>query len=115
MKALIIDDDPIVTTLVTSMLKIKGYDIYSAVSEMTLKEVIGQSGSDFDLILIDLQLGEESGLNIFESYFKDIISLDKIIFMSANSEDDARSLYGLPSEAKFLEKPFRAPNLFSLI
>ena len=115
MKALIIDDDPIIVMLVSSMLSAKGYEVLSVSSEKGVGEIPDSVRKEFDLFLIDLQLGLDSGYSIYENYLKASASLDKVIFMSANSPRDAIELYHLPDEAKFLGKPFKAPDLYNLI
>jgi len=115
MNALIIDDDPIVVTLVRAMLTSKGYNVVSVESKVNLNDLLKEGSLNLELVLLDLQIGEDSGFSIYENYFKAYMSLDKVIFMSANSERDARELYQLPDETKFLEKPFKAPDLYNLI
>lgn len=112
MNALVIDDDPIVVTILTAMLSSKDYTVSSVSSELTVSQL---EKPDFQLVLIDLQLGESSGFTIYQKYLSSTIDLKNVIFMSANSSRDARELYHLPAEAKFLEKPFKAPELFNLI
>ncbi len=115
MNALLVDDDPIIVTLVTAMLSSKGYDVQSVSSGNELVRLLSGEEIIFDLLLIDLQLGEESGLEIFKAKLESRIALDNVIFMSANSERDAIELYHLTEDMKFLEKPFSSNQLYNLI
>ena len=115
MTALIIDDDPIIQILVSTMLSSKNYGVTSADSEESLVTLLSDNQTKFDLILIDLQLVEVSGYDVYSRHVKDRFPDSKVIFMSANSKEDAISLYSIPEDSNFLEKPFKAPNLFELL
>lgn len=115
MTALIIDDDPIIQLLVSTMLASKKYDVTSADSEESLGSLLSVTQPNFDLILIDLQLVEVSGYDVYSRHVKDRFPDSRVIFMSANSKEDAISLYSIPEDANFLEKPFKAPDLFELL
>lgn len=115
MKALILDDDAIVISLVSAMLKSKGYEVTSCGSEEELSNISPELLSSFNLALVDLQLGNSSGISIYNDRLSPHLKIENSIFMSANSIQDAVDLYGLPLEANYLEKPFKAPDLYRLI
>lgn len=115
MRALIVDDDPIIQMLVSTMLKSKGYEVFSADSGFAIESYIFDPTFKVDLFLIDLQLGEVSGLEVYNIILKPKYPETKVIFMSANSKEDAVAHYGILEDAIFLEKPFKAPDLLGLL
>ena len=115
MKALILDDDQIIQLLVSTMLMSKGYEVVSAESQKSLENLLSEAGLRVNLFLIDLQLGDVSGRDVYRKIIEQTYTQHKVIFMSANSKEDATSIYHIPANALFLEKPFKAPDLFELI
>lgn len=64
MRVLVVDDDPDIRTLVRIVLRRGGWEVLEAAGGA---EAAAQAGSEIpDVILLDLQLGEESGRDVFE-------------------------------------------------
>jgi two-component system, cell cycle sensor histidine kinase and response regulator CckA len=108
---LVVDDDDAVRKVTASLLSNAGYRIIEANSAEKAMEIITGSGSGVDLLLTDLVMFGQSGLELFEQA-KVLRPNLRSLFMSGYTGDLVDLQSGLISERAFLAKPFaRVPLL----
>ena len=103
MHILIVDDEELMREGLGQFLTSEGHHIDYAVNGADAVEIF-RSGK-FDLIFMDVDMPIMDGITAFEE-IRSVDSLQKIIFLTANTEDDVfdDAVYGNPSG--FLYKPF---------
>ncbi|HMO17360.1 MAG TPA: response regulator [Oligoflexia bacterium] len=115
--ALIVDDDPMIHLLVSKMLEAKGFFVtgYKSCDEVRSSiDVI--TVSEFSVILLDMQIGNETGDTVFDLIEKCISNLPPVVYMSSNSEVEAREMFELRAKnSLFMQKPFPAGDLYSTL
>ena len=105
-KILLIEDSPDLAEMLTLLLRLKSHDVVTASSNITAKQKI--DNSPFDLILIDVWLGRDSGKELC----KQIRKTDKkvpIILMSANP--GLLKDYAECEANAVIEKPFNIKSI----
>jgi two-component system cell cycle sensor histidine kinase/response regulator CckA len=108
---LVVDDDDAVRKVTASLLSSAGYCIIEANSAAKAMEIITGSGPGIDLLLTDLVMFGQSGLELFEQA-KVLCPNLRSLYMSGYTGDLIDLHPGLISEGAFLAKPFaRAPLL----
>ena len=120
MKALIVDDEPVVRMLASKMLEVKGYSVETAFDEASLKSYLDSNTECPDLIMLDLQIGDLMGpdaLFMVKSKFK---PLKKLICMSSHASHEVEDLFPtlvtqVNLETNFLQKPFQSADLYKLL
>jgi CheY-like chemotaxis protein len=117
MHALIIDDDTVVRLLASKMLESKGFAVTSLKSEEEVLSFLSSTDlATIHLILLDLQIGDCTGREMYDHLIKAFDPFPKLVFMSSNSEQEAHEL-GLHNDKGdgYLQKPFQAQALFDTI
>lgn len=113
-RILLVDDDPMVTQLITDMLSLDGYDVDTAPNGVAaLKKIQGRR---YDLILTDLHMPELDGAGLYRELTRGQAHPPrKIIFLTGTAgESEAHRLVqetGLP----VLRKPFNVAELLELV
>jgi two-component system, cell cycle sensor histidine kinase and response regulator CckA len=108
---LVVDDDDAVRRVTASLLSNAGYRIIEANCAEKALQVITGSGPGIDLLLTDLVMFGQSGLELFEQA-KILCPSLRSLFMSGYTGDLVDLQSGLISERAFLAKPFaRIPLL----
>ena len=109
-KILIIDDDPIIRTYLTNLLKDNGYE--TAVAE-NAKEALDLVGSEtFDLITLDLEMPGEWGTRFFSKLAQDKRKKNiPVIVISGMSDNE----YAIPKAVASLTKPFDRKELLKIV
>lgn len=102
-KILVVDDDPNILKLIKMRLESEGYDVLATLTPDKVKAMIEET--PVDLALLDLKLGEQSGIELMEELLQINPELPVIIltgYGSINSAVDAmkKGAYG------YLTKPF---------
>ena len=110
-KILIIDDDENILTFLSDFLKDFEFETYTYTDGNEILEKIDRH--KIDLVLVDLRLNKESGLDIA----KEIQKYHKIpIIMMSGITDDVEKIVGLESVIdEFVEKPFNPRLLVAKI
>ena len=110
-KILIIDDDENILTFLSDFLKDFEFETYTHTDGSEILEKIDRH--KIDLVLVDLRLNKESGLDIA----KEIQKYHKIpIIMMSGITDDVEKIVGLESVIdEFVEKPFNPRLLVAKI
>ncbi len=98
-KILVVDDNDMVRSVAQQMLVALGYD--TAVVESGERALEEFSDSSFDLILLDLDMPEMSGTQVYNALRERVPDL-KIVFMTGHS---VREVAGMDYVA-YLSKPF---------
>lgn len=109
-KILIIDDDPLIRTYLTNLLKDNGYE--TAVAE-NAKEALDLVGTEtFDLITLDLEMPGEWGTRFFSKLAQDKQKKNiPVIVISGMSGNE----YAIPKAVASLTKPFDRKELLKIV
>jgi two-component system cell cycle sensor histidine kinase/response regulator CckA len=108
---LVVDDDAAVRQVTANLLSNAGYRVVEANSAEKAMEVITGSGPGIDLLLTDLVMFGQSGLELFERA-KVLYPNLRSLFMSGYTGDLVDLQSGLIPESAFLAKPLaRVPLL----
>ncbi len=109
-RVLLVDDDPIVRELVTSLLETVGFSILCAESA---EEGLAQVGATtFDLLVIDWGLPGMSGLDLCRSLRKEArTAAIPVLFLSSNSSSHDMVDAFASGADDYVVKPFRASEL----
>lgn len=103
-RALLVEDEPAVVRMLTRALD--DYEVVVADGLRETVEVLG-SGSTFDVILCDMMLQNESGVEVHEYVKRNHPDLTaRMIFMSGGARDEASREFLADLESPFIEKPF---------
>jgi DNA-binding response OmpR family regulator len=113
-RILLVDDDPMVTQLITDMLRLDGHDVDTAPNGVAALEKVKRRR--YDLVLSDLHMPEMDGAGLYrELTTRQAHSPGKIIFLTGTAgESEAHRLVqetGLP----VLRKPFNLVELLALV
>ena len=113
MKALVVDDDPIVLASCTRILEAEGGWMVTAVGSVT-DALAAMEGHTFDLLVLDLKMPERDGLQLM-ARLKELQVPVPVIMMSgyATSDSVLASLEG--GAFAFLAKPFTPDELLASV
>ncbi len=111
-KILVIDDEKEICEITRSFLSRKHYDVTTATCGKEAMEIVAREKPQ--VILLDLRLGSESGLDLLEKIRQ--VSEDSKVVMVTALDDDAsiRQAQSLGA-ADYITKPFSASFLYELI
>ena len=112
MTILVVEDDPAILTLVERLLTSRGHTVLAATDTLQASEAVREHGGPLDLLLTDLILSGDSGLDYAKSMKAERPGL-KVVFMTGwvHREPSAqRSGLG-----PVLRKPFTAQELFKIV
>jgi DNA-binding response OmpR family regulator len=112
-RVLVIDHEPLVRNLISSLLSSKNYRVDQAV---TRAEAVGLlNRGDYDLILLDLMMPEDNGFSVLEYIRKNfpVQSKHLVVMTSADAKFAAR----LPEEGwcAVLIKPFSISEFYRIV
>ena len=103
---LVIDDDPLIRTLIRTLLSGADYDVLEAYCGAEAFRFAGP----IHLLLCDVRLAGELGPDVARSLLARHAGL-RVLYISGS--EDARQL--LPSGCQFLHKPFQTEVLLSMV
>jgi DNA-binding response OmpR family regulator len=103
---LIVDDEPVIRTIAKTCLNRAGFDVVEAGDEANAFEEIQKAAKPFDLILLDLTLGETKGADLIPA-FRQQSPTTRILVVSGVGAEEAE---GLGADG-FLAKPFNKTSL----
>ena len=110
---LIVEDDKSIVTNLTEFLKTEGFSISAVNGQSKALDLLEQSASEFDLILLDVSLADGNGFAVCRAA-KSTTDLP-VIFLTA-SGDEYSVVTGLDLGADdYISKPFRPRELVSRI
>jgi two-component system phosphate regulon response regulator OmpR len=108
----LVDDDPKILELTAKYLTDQNLNVFTADSGSALDEIV--DANDIDLIVLDLMMPEESGLNLCQRYRAKNINVP-IIMLTAKG-DEVDRIVGLEMGADdYLPKPFSPRELLARI
>ena len=103
---LVVDDEPVIRMIARTCLTTAGFAVAEAEDEASAYEAIQKAVTPFDLILLDLTLGETDGANLIPS-FRRQSPTTRILVVSGLSAEEVE---GLDADG-FLGKPFTKKSL----
>ena len=113
-KILILDDDPVITDLLSEILQHDGYKILASNSPKDVLFLARQFRPD--LLLLDIMMPEIDGYDVCEFFKKDPeLSFTRIVVLSARSEKEARVKSYRSRADAFISKPFEIDELREII
>lgn len=87
MKILFIEDDQVLASNITNILKSESYDVTCAYDGKSAIQLC--KNNTFDIFLLDYNLPDMNGLDIFSEYSQmDHLKKSKTVFFSSNSDED---------------------------
>lgn len=107
---LIVDDEPVIRMIARTCLASAGFEISEAADEASAFEAIQKSTAPFDLILLDLTLGETRGADLIPR-FRSQTPTTRILVISGLGAEDVE---GIDADG-FLGKPFTKKTLLQAV
>ncbi|MBT0665670.1 sigma-54 dependent transcriptional regulator [Geobacter pelophilus] len=107
-KILIIDDEPFIRENVERILGEDGYQVLSAADGTTARELV--SAEEIDLVLLDLNLGKENGLDVLKDLREIEPELLVIVITGYGSVESAVASLKMGA-FHYMKKPFKADAL----
>jgi DNA-binding response OmpR family regulator len=114
-KVLVMEDEPIISRILTRTLASKGLEVDSAENGQIAEDKIA-SGKNYDLFLFDIRTPIINGMQVYmyiEEHFPE--STSKVIFMTGDCLNTATSRFLERVKRPVIEKPFRPEELLDLI
>jgi two-component system, cell cycle sensor histidine kinase and response regulator CckA len=102
---LIIDDEPVVVTVVEASLRQEGYEVVSATSAEQAIETATSLAGRIALIIVNHSLSAMPGRNLVEAIEK-LQPGVKVLRFSGHSEEHLRATGQVRPESFFIQKPF---------
>jgi two-component system, cell cycle sensor histidine kinase and response regulator CckA len=110
---LVVDDEPVVRSLVKKLLEVEGYRVLDAAHSNAAKIVWEKSRDEIELLLVDCVMPEGmSGQELAEVFQTEKPEL-KVIFLSGYGLDVLSDTEG--KGRLFLQKPFDADDLLNVV
>jgi DNA-binding response OmpR family regulator len=111
---LVVDDDPQIRKLVSSVASTEGYSVLEASTQQEALERANAHGPGITLLLADVNIpggnGRELALKI------GMLDPDvRVVYMSGRSVDELLGLGVVPGGTDFLEKPFALETLRAIL
>jgi CheY-like chemotaxis protein len=112
---LVVEDEEAVRTCVCSILRAKGYKVFSASNGVEALSVWKEHGAAIDLLLTDMVMPEGlTGLDLAEKLLADRPGL-KVIYTSGYSAELVVAQSTLPAGGRFLAKPYQSKLLMQTV
>lgn len=118
--ALIVDDEPEVRDVLKQMLEVSNFKVAIAKSGNEAIKKIDARESEYDLIVLDMNMPGMSGADVYEEFKKREVT-SKLIFISGYSEEELIPLFDSGTEdnqqfpKNFLHKPFKYNDIKEMI
>jgi CheY-like chemotaxis protein len=110
-KVLLAEDDPTMLSLLQTLLRMEGYEVLALTADSDVPAVVQHEKPD--VLLMDVHLGQQSGMQILEAIRKDReLSNLRIVMTSGLNVKDECIHYGANA---FLLKPFMPDDLLRLL
>ncbi|MBI1912958.1 MAG: response regulator [Deltaproteobacteria bacterium] len=111
---LLVDDEEIVTDVIREVLSPAVELLETATNgEEALAKIMEM---DFDFILLDIEMPKMNGMELYR-YVKEIKPhlLERIIFITGDTETALTRTFIMKSECRYLDKPFMLRDLFRVM
>jgi len=113
-RALVVDDEPGMVELVTTLLKDTGWQVEVAATGRSALERV--RSTRFDVVLSDIRMPDGSGEDFYRAAVLDQPGLAKrFVFMTGDTANPSPWQFVDEVQAPVLEKPFTADSLFAAI
>src|SRR5215467_9387352 len=113
-RALVVDDEPGMVELVTTLLKDSGWQVEVAATGRSALERV--RSTRFDVVLSDLRMPDGSGEDFYRAAIIDQPELaGRFVFMTGDTANPSPWLFVEEVEAPVVEKPFTADSLFAAL
>ncbi|MFA5257219.1 MAG: ATP-binding protein [Opitutales bacterium] len=103
-KIFIVEDDETFLDCISGLLRLHGYQVYTAYDGSSALEMMAQVDYDMDMLVSDLVLPKLSGREVAARMLEHNPDA-KVVFMTGY-DDQLDTFYALPNDAIILEKPF---------
>lgn len=107
---LVVDDEPVIRKLARAALGAAGFAVVEADDGDSAAEKIRRAVRPFDLVLLDLSLGEISGAKLIPMFRRETPT-SKILVVSGSDPEEAEG-FGVDG---FLPKPFNKTSLLMTV
>jgi two-component system OmpR family response regulator len=107
---LLVEDDEALRLLCRTVLQLEGYDVVEAQTQREVDDALAES--DMRVALLDVHLGDESGIDIARSLRRSHPALPIVLFSGS------AQLYGSAAEelaAAIVSKPFEVDELLEVV
>ena len=111
---LVVEDEPIVLELVTTLLEMKGYAVYAASNAHEAIRLAREHAGNINLLLTDVLMPEMNGDELAKKLLADDPSL-KCLFMSGYTADIVTHSGLLDEDIHFIQKPFALDSLIAKV
>lgn len=108
----IIEDDVAFGKMLTSFLERKGFKVSVSLTGESARKTLAEN--NFDLLITDLQLPDDSGLELLE-YSQSVSPKTKVILMTGYAEVDTAVKAIKKGALDYISKPFRPEELLMII
>ena len=114
-KVLVLEDEPVITRILTRTLSFEGMEVDSAENGQVAEDKIA-SGKNYDLFLFDIRTPIINGMQVYK-YIEDRRPEDtaKVMFMTGDCLNAATSRFLEKVKRPVLEKPFTPAELLEKI
>jgi len=111
---LLVDDERIILSLCTSILKSKGYTVLAATSGEQALRVLEESKATIDLALLDIMMPGLNGIQL-AAQIRSAHPATPVILMTGFSLREIQEVIGEANPYRIIWKPFKAESLLQMI
>jgi len=111
---LVVDDEDSVRAVATALLRRRGFEVTEAKDGSHAVELLRQHPADYALVLLDLTMPGMNGEATFRA-LREIRDDQRVLLMSGYNEQDVTRMFLGRGLAGFLQKPFRADELYARV
>ncbi|MFW6151762.1 MAG: sigma-54-dependent transcriptional regulator, partial [Verrucomicrobiota bacterium] len=107
-KLLLVDDEPSILSVLTTLLKAEGYEVTSALGGVKAKELL--QAEDFDLMLSDIRMSPINGMELLKLAHQEKPAMGVIMLTAYGSVETAIEALKLGA-FDYVTKPFKVDEL----
>lgn len=107
---LVVEDDPLVRTLVEAILSKRGYHVLSANNATEAFAVFNERSGSIDLVLSDIEMPDMDGIQLSRE-LRQRYGFTRVVISSGHSSEDVAAAVDAHDLAGFILKPYRPASL----
>jgi CheY-like chemotaxis protein len=111
---LVVDDEDSVRAVASALLRRRGFRTQEASDGAMALELFKQQPDAFDLVLLDLTMPRMNGEETLRA-LRDVRPTVNVLLMSGYNEQEVTEMFEGRSLSGFLQKPFRADDLYASV
>ncbi|WP_425486258.1 PAS domain-containing hybrid sensor histidine kinase/response regulator [Gemmatimonas groenlandica] len=111
---LVVDDEDSVRAVASALLRRRGFRTQEASDGVKALELFQEQPDAFDLVLLDLTMPNMNGEETLRA-LRDLRPAVNVLLMSGYNEQDVTRMFAGRSLSGFLQKPFRAEELYASV